>query len=207
MSSSVRLTPEAISIHAPAKGATPLPSMAIQPFVISIHAPAKGATLGGDKDIYKCNTFQSTLPRRERQLVEVYYKWDTIFQSTLPRRERHGGRGVDAEKGFISIHAPAKGATTQNTTALQRVYYFNPRSREGSDGCYQAFPITDRLFQSTLPRRERPDSSRCFGVRPAISIHAPAKGATVIASVPHSARLNFNPRSREGSDCKNHIFL
>ena len=76
---------------------------------------------------------------------------------------------------------------------------FNPRSREGSDGI--------RIGEKVLPY--------------VISIHAPAKGATqfrdllllihlfqstlprrerLLSCVYISARKNFNPRSREGSD-------
>ena len=33
----------------------------------------------------------------------------------------------------ISIHAPAKGATSAGTMQTGIIYYFNPRSREGSD--------------------------------------------------------------------------
>ena len=54
-----------ISIHAPAKGATPKVHSILLVWRISIHAPAKGATVmdkaHGDKW-----PFQSTLPRRER---------------------------------------------------------------------------------------------------------------------------------------------
>ena len=101
---------------------------------------------------------------------------------------------------FISIHAPAKGATTFYKCLLYRLQ-----------------------FQSTLPRRERPYVRvRVSGAGP-ISIHAPAKGATMLfrcrqilvitfqSTLPrrerlHSLRypscfsLHFNPRSREGSD-------
>ena len=39
----------------------------------------------------------------------------------------------------ISIHAPAKGATLQVKSGKYRFYYFNPRSREGSDlSCYSS---------------------------------------------------------------------
>ena len=79
--------------------------------------------------------------------------------------------------------------------------YFNPRSREGSDVQISGYFYEYKLFQSTLPRRERlwpvcPDEIRVqfqstlprrerLGQqwRPAdrlgISIHAPAKGATI----------------------------
>ena len=99
------------------------------------------------------------------------------FQSTLPRRERRvlvlaGGLLV-----YISIHAPAKGATTYRCCVRIASFDFNPRSREGSDpsvhlrpcrrihfnprsreGSDTAAPVLTgmkKIFQSTLPRRER----------------------------------------------------
>ena len=100
--------------------------------------------------------------------------------------------------------------------------YFNPRSREGSDLTpYDTYRQTSR-FQSTLPRGERPctlilteetvvfQSTLPRGERLCcvsyifvslrISIHAPARGATMDRFVNISIFSNFNPRSREGSD-------
>ena len=99
----------------------------------------------------------------------------------------------------ISIHAPAKGATSADSIAFARTANFNPRSREGSDVATSAAAkrsrnfnprsregsdLANRLcgigiaeFQSTLPRRERPQCNNNTG------LHA-----------------YFNPRSREGSD-------
>ena len=54
---------------------------------------------------------------------------------------------------------------------------FNPRSREGSD-----------------------DNRSDFSVFPSISIHAPAKGATLTWIMFLYLKKYFNPRSREGSD-------
>ena len=56
--------------------------------------------------------------------------------------------------------------------------YFNPRSREGSDISGSKIMRNIIIFQSTLPRRERPFPSITIMFAPAISIHAPAKGAT-----------------------------
>ena len=78
---------------------------------------------------------------------------------------------------MISIHAPAKGATSALGCAGRRFAYFNPRSREGSD------PVQIDLVQLN-----------------AISIHAPAKGATHAAPRCIAIKRHFNPRSREGSD-------
>ena len=77
-------------------------------------------------------------------------------------------------------------------------------------------------FQSTLPRRERHNLQSVICIDILISIHAPVKGATDIvferdlrwgiisihapvkgttcSRRASSARSNFNPRSREGSD-------
>ena len=121
--------------------------------------------------------FQSTLPRRERPFSISISSPRLVFQSTLPRRERRIDR----------------------TLNCVRLCYFNPRSREGSDYFFSASSTfcvisihapakgatvaayaacdLDFLFQSTLPRRERPMSGLKFQVL-----------------------LYFNPRSREGSD-------
>ena len=80
--------------------------------------------------------------------------------------------------------------------------YFNPRSREGSDGsylidnvCYEDFNPrsregsdfvaartnqTDPRFQSALPRGERPGLLLPGSLGNFISIRAPARGATLL---------------------------
>ena len=120
-----------ISIRTPTKGATIKSPNSKLFFIISIHAPAKGAT----------------------QIAELGTT-KTLFQSTLPRRER-----PDA------VHRRAS------------KQYFNPRSREGSDGMNHETWLEYRKFQSTLPRRERPQHQKEIFVQ-----------------------IYFNPRSREGSD-------
>ena len=123
-------------------------------------------------------TFQSTLPREERQPSvrnvigqtdfnprshersdNCWIFWDKkgkVFQSTLPREERQ----------------------LRNTDRQCRVN-FNPRSHERSD---QNFVIAAKriVFQSTLPREERPSSALCQLSSLYISIHAPTRGATAI---------------------------
>ena len=84
----------------------------------------------------------------------------------------------------------------------QPMYNFNPRSREGSDSFSLNWRIFLFLFQSTLPRRERPDLSMNCTIFNIISIHAPAKGATNCLSHMHLQSYYFNPRSREGSDVR-----
>ena len=57
----------------------------------------------------------------------------------------------------ISIHAPARGATNVGNGLGNRTVDFNPRSREGSDGHLRQNCLAGWIFQSTLPRGERPE--------------------------------------------------
>ncbi len=146
--------------------------------------------------------FQSTLPRRERQVsktaaqikyhdfnprsrggsdkqVRGAYPQNTIISIHAPAEGATEIAQFQSEKPFISIHAPAEGATFSYTPRLATNCNFNPRSRGGSD---QAAMYLDRLvltFQSTLPRRERLMGSDISEKQIKISIHAPAEGATV----------------------------
>ena len=106
----------------------------------------------------KLPRFQSTLPRRERRLVNSVKK--LIYMDFNPR-SREGSDTVCRGKSLvshISIHAPAKGAT------------------------------------------DRRNDAKCYFK---ISIHAPAKGATKSSVTIRLHFLDFNPRSREGSDAWN----
>ena len=116
------------------------------------------------------------------------------------------------KQSYVSIHAPAKGATMNSEYSGDCITSFNPRSREGSDlagSCGNV--VSQSVFQSTLPRRERlkalvcsvicllfqstlPRRERPFGITHPIklidvSIHAPAKGATQLRSFWASAAL------------------
>ncbi len=168
---------------------------------ISIHAPAKGATTT-PASRPSAAAFQSTLPRRERQRGSTNYQCSNLFQSTLPRRERPKWIGKPAiiwtisihapakgatrrraeERGYldISIHAPAKGATYKITILYNKAIISIHAPAKGATADRVGIPFIVQ-FQSTLPRRER---------RPGNSQRRP--------------ECNFNPRSREGSDSKNH---
>ena len=81
---------------------------------------------------------------------------------------------------IVSIHAPARGATLGIFSHLTFSICFNPRSRTGSDlNPQSSAPPDDLEFQSTLPHGER---------RP--------------RSTTEPTEASFNPRSRTGSDAK-----
>jgi len=76
---------------------------------------------------------------------------------------------------WVSIHAPARGATFKNAFCLfgER---FNPRARAGRDIALDYFAVVWQ-FQSTRPRGARRRSWNSH-LRLLVSIHAPARGAT-----------------------------
>ena len=148
--------------------------------VVSIHAPAKGATRshaarhriyssfnsrsreGSDRryalQLGLVVLFQFTLPRRERRGDLLPMSHEVEFQFTLPRRERQCDRGRHRRSSAVSIHAPAKGATSARQMQWRCGRCFNSRSREGSDvASIQRRVCASTKFQFTLPRRERQD--------------------------------------------------
>ena len=147
------------------------------------------------------HVFQSTLPRRERRPANGRFRCapphfnprsreGSDRGAPLTRRTRwhfnpRSREGSDCcmsptfQRSKISIHAPAKGATQMAVPFLYRQRHFNPRSREGSDATSACAVYGMRYFN---PRsREGSDISEFHFPRNLlrISIHAPAKGATL----------------------------
>ena len=101
--------------------------------------------------------FQSTLPRRERHMFS-FLVWD--FERFNPRSREGSDEIPPPTRGnatLVSIHAPAKGATSGTVKIAD----------------------AEQEFQSTLPRRERLEALEDLEILTVVSIHAPAKGATI----------------------------
>ena len=148
------LTKRSISIHAPARGATPYAVCVQAHGAISIHAPARGATNMAEALIQLVNQFQSTLPRGERHsawmpnrrfdyfnprsregsdwIDRVYWPMVLDFNPRSREGSDSGEATIDWYPADISIHAPARGATADD-----RLMFDSGK------------------FQSTLPRGER----------------------------------------------------
>ncbi len=173
----INLKVERISIHAPARGATFSLNLSHYPIKYFNPRSRTGSDAGGEilpfsfghfnprsrtgSDQTDCGSYRPAIyfnPRSrtgsdvKKQLNES----KVLFQSTLPHGERRNERGGSKAVGAISIHAPARGATTDRGGHWSAVRNFNPRSRTGSD-------------VSTSP----------ILVAYSISIHAPARGATI----------------------------
>ena len=215
--------PYGISIHTPAKGVTVGLFLYRLWMQISIHTPAKGVTRVSSKEqnlerdfnphsregsdtVRSVNSnpeqlFQSTLPRREWHLSAFGYHTFQRFQSTLPRREW--------PHAWCNLH--------------DCMDYFNPHSREGSDLQHTGFFLNIFFISIHTPAKGVTVSAVFVPYLPVISIHTPAKGVTFHlkarygkskwfqSTLPRREWLfgfksdaviaNFNPHSREGSDC------
>ena len=165
-----------ISIHAPARGAT-IEVQRDEVGIIDFNSRSRegsDASLSGIFLVF-CK-FQSALPRGERPCPYPLRGAQVGFQPALPQGERQRNQWLRNQRRIISIRAPTRGATFNITrvpgnvkfqSALPRgerqspcpipcrLYYFNPRSREGSDHYPEDKLDEMEQFQSSLPRGER----------------------------------------------------
>ena len=192
-------SPDKISIHAPARGATifsttqqlgwwnfnprsrkgsDLASFPVNSSRINFNPRSRKGSDADKQQWYAYAVqFQSTLPQGERpgQGKSSIRCW--IFQSTLPQGERPMINIGSTPLPYISIHAPARGATGSGSNAdrCDRISIHAPA--RGATRLLHLYTDMYQEFQSTLPQGERP---KAFAI--AISI------------------IYFNPRSRKGSD-------
>ena len=120
--------------------------------------------------------FQSTLPRGERPRAVLQFLGRSVFQSTLPRGERHARSYPRIFASRFQSTLP-RGERRFKTSLIVEITNFNPRSREGSDvefWCYvKHFGISIHA-----PARGATLAVRGLRAYRLISIHAPARGAT-----------------------------
>ena len=196
-----------------------LPSSHFQLHLISIHAPTRGATYNTSIVLLK-HTFQSTLPREERQshLTASLYVHDFNPRS----HERSDWWGVVCTSTiYISIHAPTRGATWPDAWDVDKPDEFQstlPREERRVRGfifswiiAFQStLPREERLsalcvllypqeFQSTLPREERPDDLFDYEEDVKFQSTLPREERQLLTSALTIQRY-FNPRSHERSD-------
>ena len=82
---------------------------------------------------------------------------------------------------------------------LLQIRNFNPRSRKGSDR-YCSHRSASKIYFNPRSRKGSDEALDELNDSMKISIHAPAKGATLLVSNIRYSCLYFNPRSRKGSD-------
>jgi len=102
---------------------------------------------------------------------------------------------------FVSIHAPAKGATCSNGCSRFWLLCFNPRSREGSDASIVFASPAERRFN---PRSREGSDFLYLGESLQLGCFNPRsrEGSDIIQAARVDQIHGFNPRSREGSDLR-----
>ncbi len=83
--------------------------------------------------LYLKSLFQSTRPHGARREQRVRGRKRSSFQSTRPHGARPHGTCRGGASVRVSIHAPARGATTLPSSCRSRCRRFNPRARTGRD--------------------------------------------------------------------------
>ena len=169
-----------ISTHAPARGATHVQAVTGAGRLSNFNPRSRtGSDTPSGTTIWKSSLFQPTLPHGERPRSRRPFPPGTGYFNPRSRTGSDGQGRRGAREGLqISTHAPARGATVPEAqkTRNQRISTHAPA--RGATREPIGFQIKQRGFQPTLPHGER---RRAAAARTA-------------------AHINFNPRSRTGSD-------
>ena len=116
----------------PREGGDALLPVQLRELPVSIHAPARGATPVHVRPAGS-HQFQSTPPRGGRLGSHADRDHACRFQSTPPRGGRRLTVALNVLSFPVSIHAPARGATLVRLFGPLETRCFNPRPREGGD--------------------------------------------------------------------------
>ena len=147
--------------------------------LVSIHAPARGATHQKASSIPGSRWFQSTHPRGVRQ---QWVQLAPLFWTSFNPHTRAGCdellRPGPGNAPPVSIHTPARGATSRSGSGPSSSTCFNPHTRAGCD-----MQPLGRLLNYAQ-----------------VSIHTPARGATRRTRRLPALRSRFNPHTRAGCD-------
>ena len=212
-----------VSIHAPARGATRRISGRRRFSVFQSTPPRGGRRVGemrvqdgpagfnprpragGDRrrmplEAAVLDRFQSTPPRGGR--LGLYTRTaGAEFQSTPPRGGRPGSplRSVLARQ--VSIHAPARGATSVYAAPAARIPAVSIHApARGATGAPGVRGIQPPRVSIHAPARGATGTPACRRGSGPVSIHAPARGATREQNAVPQVGSSFNPRPRAGGD-------
>ena len=143
--------------------------------------------------------FQFTLPRGERLLCEEVLPGDTWVSIHAPAGGATGDGGFLAGGVGVSIHAPAGGATSleAHRASPRRVSIHAPAG--GATGKGSLLTRGPPKFQFTLPRGERQTRSRRQIQTSQFQFTLP-RGERLAGDAARDALDSFNSRSRGGSD-------
>ena len=167
-----------VSIHAPAWGATKATLQQFRDMVVSIHAPAWGATMV----VCLCPRLKACFNPRARMGRDQHFHHvcdgKQSFQSTRPHGARLGAAAII--RAAISFNPRARMGRDMYSIDINGISAcFNPRARKGRDMNAQEDKREKDAVSIHAPARGatlRLSSSKTSHY---VSIHAPARGATI----------------------------
>ena len=124
----------------------------------------------------KCK-FQSTHPRRVRQIIIYITNKTKEFQSTHPRRVR---RKFQKKRFITTLFQSTHPRRVRRRVWVHKshTFHFNPRTREGCDVPWYLGGAGIKHISIHAPAKGATLCLESYQNRLHISIHAPAKGAT-----------------------------
>ena len=114
---------------------------------------------GSDVDDGGCSIFERYFNPRSHEGSDIIDAWKHAMKEISILAPTRGATAAGQGNRFediISILAPTRGATLFCVHLLTQIRDFNPRSHEGSDLYWSHDVHVPVLFQSSLPRGERP---------------------------------------------------
>ena len=146
-------------------------------WIISIHAPARGATGASSSRCSRINYFNP----RSREGSDIICEIINVLIQYFNPRSREGSdpfaRQLSEELRYFNPRS-REGSDVSLPINVTLFIYFNPRSREGSDVITAKRLIRSFAISIHAPARGATDSLPPSSPSSFISIHAPARGAT-----------------------------
>ncbi len=167
---------------------------------VSIHAPARGATPYPPVMSWSSTLFQSTLPHGERHNSIHLVSKSKLVSIHAPARGATNNWNHHPLIESVSIHAPARGATYSGEP---HIYQSKVSIHAPARGATQAgnSGIRQSMFQSTLPHGERHEAGILRGFGGTKSFNPRSRtGSDIMLLYEYAKKHCFNPRSRTGSD-------
>ena len=144
--------------------------------ILSIHAPREGSDFSSSASTSPQH-FQSTLPAKGATASCNYVSGYIHFQSTLPAKGATTAAMIEKwMMGFFQSTLPAKGATASCNYVSGYIHFQSTLPAKGAT-CSDGISRLTKVFQSTLPRRERRNFAPISTSLLTLSIHAPREGS------------------------------
>ena len=168
---------QAVSIHAPTRGATGSVIYRVNIAEVSIHAPTRGATRNNMRNLGD-KSFQSTHPHGVRRFSTTS---NCPYQCFNPRTHTGCDRSDSERKTFDTKFQSTHPHGVRRIGFAMQLHHqgFNPRTHTGCD-MDAHLKVQDKCVSIHAPTRGATVSTNAFRNSNNVSIHAPTRGATLL---------------------------